>query len=134
MFDLGLGSFLAMVRESWGRVPAQILMLVIYLAIFAVCLPLIWANLLKPAYGVAIVIMDWVAKGDFILRTPISGWLEWVRQGIAAIFAGGLSILSATAAVIIGRLVRAILETFRSADFKRELAQRKADARQQKVE
>jgi hypothetical protein len=85
MLDLGLGSYLKMVEERWGALWSGLLMLIIYLAILAICLPLIWGQLILPAYRIALAAVSLLSGGLQAIRTPTVGWLEIGRQLIAAV-------------------------------------------------
>lgn len=125
MFDLGLGSYLTMVEARYGRFWSGLLMIVIYFAIMAVCLPLIWNNLLTPGYNGALIIWDWIAKGTFVL--PVLGWWDWIRRGVAAIVAGGATLLMGSLFGLLGYGARLVFQAFYSGEFKKEYARLKAE-------
>jgi hypothetical protein len=104
MLDLGIGSYLDMIERRWGRFWSGLLMLVVYLAVMAVCLPIIWQNLVVPMHTAAVQVVDSatptinaLGNADTLLRTPTVGWHEVLRQFIALIVIG----IFATVAVAI---------------------------------
>jgi len=72
--DIGLGRFLEMFEERFGRTATTVLVGIIGLAVIAFCVPLIWNNLIMPIYlGVSAIIQGIPIPSWDDLKVPLIG-------------------------------------------------------------
>ena len=67
MIDIGIGRFLEMFEERFGRHATTCLLAVIGLGVLAVCLPLIWTNLFVPIFKASRIVVQYFEN----LKTPV---------------------------------------------------------------
>lgn len=88
--DIGLGRFLEMFEERYGRLASTCLIGVIALGIVSVLIPLIWQNLARPIYGFCSDLVHGVAE----IKLPEFGWESISNIGAGIMTLGAIVFLA----------------------------------------